>query len=219
MFKQLMWFLLQNLKDGKPSKLFDLGIQAGDTIHLMILLYAIPPNLTKVVFDLSFGWPDEGKDYLDASALLFRKTKYEGVADYKTLGYPTGIKKELQAIYHSGDRPDKVRKQGKYVIRVNLSLIPNQITHVFFTLSSYTAPNISHFKAPTLRFFDESKPEKELIPDLIKKAGNNQAIVMCSLAKMDNQWFVHDNGAISQGNVKDYEPLKRTILGIINGTF
>ncbi len=178
----------------------------------MILLYEIPPSLKKVVFDLSFGWPKSGKDYLDASALIFSGQTYKGVADYMSLGFAG------KAVYHSGDRQNKVLKQGKHLIKVDLSQLPEEITHIFFTLSSYKSPNISHFRNPTLRFFDESKPDKMLCPDQIKKAGKSQAIVMCSLIKQDDHWYVHDNGAMSSGNVKDYEPLKETIVEIIENT-
>ncbi|XP_072015821.1 uncharacterized protein [Amphiura filiformis] len=213
--KQCLVFKGQEIKDslqGKPNILSECGVRPGDTIFLMILLYAIPPNLTKVVFELFFGWPDAGKDYLDASALIFSNKEYQGVADYKSLGFAG------KAVYHSGDRQDRVRKEGKHRIKVDLSILPEEITHIFFTLSSYKSPDISHFKKPTLRFFDESKPDKMLCPDQIKKAGKSQAIVMCSLTKMFDQWYVHDNGATSKGNVKDYEPLKTTIIAIMDST-
>ncbi len=176
----------------------------------MVLLSAIPPNLTTVVFDFYWGWPDTGKDYLDASALVFSDKKYQEVADYNTLGCCN------KAIYHSGDRIDKDKKQGHHIIKVNMKAIPKSVTHVFFTLSSYKSPVISHFKNLSLRFYDQDNPSKMLCDGQTKKGENNEAIVMCSLSKMEGHWYVHDNGVVSKGNARNYDPLKSTILKIID---
>ncbi|XP_072035443.1 uncharacterized protein [Amphiura filiformis] len=203
--------VLQEMKDEKTSAtVVTYDLQPDATIHLMVLLSAIPPTLTTVVFDLYWGWPDAGKDYLDASALVFSGKTYEGVADYKTLGFAK------KAIYHSGDRIDKEKRQGHHFIKVNLKEIPKSFTHVFFTLSSYTSPEISHFKNLNFRFYDEDHPDKMLCSDQTKKGKSNQAIVMCSLSKMDGHWYVHDNGVVSNGCARNYPPLKNTILNIID---
>ncbi len=188
------------------------GIQPKATIHLLVLVSTIPPDLSTVVFDLYWGWPDAGKDYLDASALVFSGKKYEGVADYKTLKFAG------KAIYHSGDRMDRGKRQGHHLIKVTLKEMPKTVTDIFFTLSSYNAPEISKFKSLNFRFYDQDKPDKMLCADQTKKGEKSQAIVMCSLSRMDDHWYVHDNGVVSEGCCKNYQPLIDTIQKIIDET-
>ena len=191
------------------------GLKPGSTIHLMVLLSAIPTNLTKVVFDLYWGWPDSGKDYLDASALVFSGREYLGVVNYNTLA-----RKDLEfvngAIYHSGDRMDKVKRQGHHILKVNLKALPTSVTNVFFTLSVWKSKELSNFKNLNFRFFDEQKPDQMLCADQTKEANEKQAIVMCRLSNIDGHWYVYDSGISSEGNAKDYNPLKNTITNIID---
>ena len=205
-------YLYTNLQDIQPNNveatLSTYSVMPGSTVHLMVLLCAVPTHLNKVVFDLYWGYPQRGKDYLDASALLFSGSSFIEVADYQ-------LRNKIRAIRHSGDVMDNRNRLGHHIINVELKSIPAHITKVFFTLSAWNAPTISHFKNPSLKFYEQSNPGKMLCTDQTNKAGHRQAIVMCSLSKRGGQWFVDSNGALSSGNAKDYSPLIATIQRLV----
>ncbi len=205
-----MLHLLQEYAvNNTPNTLSTYGIKPGATIHLVVLLYAVPSTLTNVVFDLYWGFPSSGLDYLDASALIYNGLNYCDVADWQSNC------KARSAIFHSGDMIDERNNIGHHIIKVHLDKMPPYVSHVFFTLSAWDSPSISHYRNPSLRFYEESNPGKMLCKDETKKAGHRQAIVMCSLTKRGGRWFVHENGALSSGNAGDYSPLRKTCRGII----
>ena len=175
----------------------------------MVLLYAVPSYLNEVVFDLYWGYPAHGRDYLDASALMFARKQCAGVVDYRHRNRANG------AIVHSGDLMDDAHQMGHHFITVELHNIPSRVTSIFFTLSAWDSPTISHYKHPSLKFYEKSNPGKMLCTDQTRKAGHRQAIVMCSLSKRAGQWFVDSNGALSNGNASEYDPLMATIRGLI----
>lgn len=175
----------------------------------MVLLCAVPTGLNKVVFDLYWGYPTSGIDYLDASALLFSGSTYIEVVDY-CHGSQTS-----NAIKHSGDLMDDFNKLGHHIINVELQKIPVNVTNIVFTLSAWSSPTISYYKNPSLKFYEQSNPSKMLCTEQIKKAGHRQAIVMCSLSRRGGQWFVDGNGALSDGNARQYGPLISTIQGLL----
>ena len=204
----------QDYKDDHSglATLSDCGVKPNGTIHLMVLLYAVPSHLDNVVFDLYWGYPSSGRDYLDAVAVTFNGQKWLEFVSWRTKWAANG------AIQHSGDMMDDMKRQGHHIIKVSLKSMPSEVTHVFFTLSSYNSPTISHYKTPSMRFYEESNPEQMLCTEQISKAGHKQAIVMCSLMRSGNQWLVHSNGAISKGNLHRFEPLLETVQGLIAKT-
>lgn len=180
----------------------------------MVLLYAVPTHLDKVVFDLYWGFPSSGKDYLDACAWSFEGQIWRGhVNFYKKV-------KLAGALSHSGDKIDFIKRQGHQYIEVDLHRIPLNITHIYFTLSSYSSRTISRFKNPSMRFYAANRPDVMLCEDQTKKAAHRQAIVMCSLQKIDGTWSVHENGALSDGQALGHgiEPILETIQGLIANT-
>ncbi|XP_072018582.1 uncharacterized protein [Amphiura filiformis] len=178
--KQSLLYNQKQLKDYKDdhsglATLSDFSVKLNSTIHLMVLLYAIPSHLDKVVFDLYWGYPSWKRDYLDADAVTFNGQKWLEFADYRNRQAANG------AIQHSGDMMDDLNRQGHHIIKVHLKSMPSDVTHVFFILSSYNSPTISHYKSPSMRFYEESNPEKMLCTEEISKAGHKQAIVEKSL--------------------------------------
>ena len=135
----------------------------------MVLLYAVAPNLDKVVFDLYWGYPSKGIDYLDASALIFSGTNYLSVVDFSKRN------RLEKAIRHSGDRMDDVNRRGHHIINIELQRIPAHVTNIFFTLSAWGSPTISAFKNPSLNFYEQSNPGKMLCTDQTcwTQAGNH----------------------------------------------
>ena len=186
----------------------------NSTIHVMVLLCAVPEHLDKVVFDLYWGYPDSGKDYLDACADIFKGQEWLGFVDYRHK-----IPSEFNgSVVHSGDLMDDIRRQGHHIIKVSLKKVPSRVTHIFFTLCTYKSPKISRYPNPSMKFYEESNPERLLCTEQISKANNRQAIVMCSLMRQGGQWTVQSNGTPSDGNNFKYEPILDTIQGLIAKT-
>eukprot|EP00058_Branchiostoma_floridae_P013932 XP_002599420.1 hypothetical protein BRAFLDRAFT_106563 [Branchiostoma floridae] len=194
---------------GQLATMGDYGVQPHSTIHLIIMLYAIPEHFNHVIFDLFWGYPSHGCDYLDASCLLFSGSSFVAVIDYDDTSYHSGV------IHHSGDVMDAVRRQGHHTINVKLKEIPKHVTHLFFTLSAWDSPNISKYPNPSLRFFEASNKSKQLCRDQMSHAAYSQAIVMCSVSRKTGVWKIDSLGTLSRGNAKNYEPLKDTIRKLI----
>ena len=190
----------------------DYGINGGSTLHLMVLLCAVPVKLDNVVFDLNWGYPLSGRDYLDACAWSFEGQKFHHFVTYSVKSAHGG------AIKHSGDVMDDSVKKGHHKIEVHLSKLPKYITHVYFTLSAWKAGNISDYRDPGLRFYEKSRPGAPLCKDETYKSGRDEAIVICSLSRSDDQWMVHSSGAHTDGRLSRVEPLLKTIQALISRT-
>ncbi|XP_035674620.1 uncharacterized protein LOC118414582 [Branchiostoma floridae] len=194
---------------GQLATMGDYGVQPHSTVHLIIMLYAIPEHFNHVIFDLFWGYPYKGRDYLDASCLLFSGTSFIAVIDYGHTFYHGGV------IRHSGDVMDDYNRKGHHTINVKLKEIPSNITHMFFTLSAWSSPNISKYPNPSLRFFEASNKNKQLCSDQMNHAAHSQAIVMCSVSRKTGVWKIDSLGTLSQGNAMNYDSLKATIRKLI----
>jgi len=172
-----------------------------------VVLYEISESLDHVIFDLFWGYPTRGRDYLDASVLIYSGNCYYGFVDY-CHGHISGVS-------HSGDVMDDSKRLGHHTINVWLKSLPTSVDKLFFTLSAWNSANISRFKHPSLRFFDAKEPKKQLCSDQMQHAAYSQAIIMCSLCKINHTWKVFSLRTLSAGNAKDYSPLKQTISGIV----
>ena len=172
-----------------------------------MVLYEIPDSLDHVKFDLYWGYPRKGRDYLDASVLSYSGSYFYNKADYRGSG--------ISGVFHSGDVMDDNQRLGHHTIDVKLKSLPASVDKLFFTLSAWNSPNISKYKNPSLRFFDAKEPNKQLCSDQMDHAAYSQAIIMCSLSKINGQWTVCSLRTLSAGNAKNYYPLQQTISGII----
>ncbi|XP_013410155.1 uncharacterized protein LOC106173543 [Lingula anatina] len=197
------------LQDGSLARLSDYNVQPHNTIHLMVLLYAIPDHFNEVVFDLFWGYPSSGCDYLDASCLVYSGGNFCSVIDYRNRASPNN------AIWHSGDVLNDFTKTGHHTINVKLKNLPSNISHLFFTLSAWNSPNISKYPSPSLNFFEASNKSKSLCNTTFVHAGLSQAVIMCSVSRVDGAWQIFESGKLSRGNAKNYEPIKATINKII----
>jgi len=199
--------LKTHLDSGKLATLQDYDVKPFSTLHLIVILYEIAESLDHVIFDLFWGYPKSGCDYLDASVLIFSGKCCRGVVDFDDQVY-TGVT-------HSGDVMDDAKRLGHHTINVKLKSLPPAVDKLFFTLSAWNSPNISKYKNPSLRFFNAKEPNKQLCSDRMDHAAHSQAIIMCSLSKINGAWKVFSLRTLSAGNAKDYEPLQKTINGII----
>ena len=194
--------------DGKYATLSDYGVKPNATICLVICLFTIPENFDDVVFDLHWGYPYHGADYLDASCLIFNKNVFSSVIDYN--------RRSSIAIRHSGDVMDNRRRIGHHTINVSLKKIPSNVTHLFFTLSAWNSPNIAQYPNPSLKFYDASKPGTDLCKTTFNHARNSRAVVMCSVSRnASGNWEIFESGQLSAGNAKHYQPLISTIQKLI----
>ena len=177
---------------------------------MIVLLFAIPDSFDHVIFDLFWGYPTKGRDYLDASVLIYNGNQFHVIVDYRRTRRLAG------AVYHSGDVMDDQKRLGHHTINVKLKSLPATVDKLFFTLSAWNSPNISKYKHPSLRFFDAKEPNKQLCSDQMQNAAYSQAIIMCSLSKINGVWKVFSLRTLSAGNASNYGPLQQNILGIIS---
>lgn len=193
---------------GQPSTLSDNNIPPYATLYLVVLLYAIPESFDHVVFDLYWGYPFSGRDYLDASCLVYQGTQFLYLADYSS--------NNLNGITHSGDVMNDYARTGHHTIHVYLKQLPNNVTHLFFTLSAWNSPNIAKYPNPSLKFYEAGNIKKDLCKTTFTHAGNSQAVVMCSVSKNSlGRWEIYESGKLSAGNAKQYAQLKSTISNLI----
>ena len=172
-----------------------------------MVLYEISQSLDHVIFDLFWGYPSRGIDYLDASALIYSGSYFQGLVDWSHHLF--------SGVTHSGDVMDDSNRIGHHTINVQLKSLPSSVDKLFFTLSAFCSPNISKYKNPSLRFFDAKEPNKQLCSDRMDHAAYSQAIIMCSLCKINHSWKVFSLRTLSAGNAQNYSPLQQTISGII----
>ncbi|XP_076076164.1 uncharacterized protein LOC143047085 [Mytilus galloprovincialis] len=197
-------------QNGSYATLSDYGVKPNTTICVVICLFSIPENFDDVVFDLYWGYPVHGVDYLDASCLLFKGNSFVDAVDYDNCTSST------KAVRHSGDVMNSVQRIGHHTIKVSLKKIPSDITHLFFTLSAWTAPTIAQYPNPSLKFYDASKPRVDLCKTTFHHARNSQAVVMCSVSRnSQGHWQIFESGQISAGNAAGYAPLLATIRKLI----
>lgn len=196
--------------DGSIRRLSDYNIKPFHTIHLMVLLYAIPSHFNHVIFDLFWGYPVHGCDFLDASCLVFNGKTYLNVVDYRHRLL------ENSSIWHSGDVMDHANRKGHHTIEVRLKQLPTSVTHLYFTLSAWNSPTIAHYPNPSLKFFEASNKGKDLCSTTFSHARHSQAVIMCSVVRTGAQWKIFDCGKLSAGNAKNYKPLISTVQGLIN---
>lgn len=195
--------------NGGYATLSDYEVKPNTTICLVICLFSIPENFDDVIFDLYWGYPFSGRDYLDASCLLFGGNSFQQVVDYRR-------STSITAVRHSGDVMNDAQRIGHHTINVSLKKIPSNVTHLFFTLSAWSSPNISHYPNPSLKFYDATKPGKDLCKTTFHHAKNSRAVVMCSVSR-DSQghWKIFESGQLSAGNAQAYQPLISTIQKLI----
>ncbi|CAG8593149.1 9031_t:CDS:2 [Acaulospora colombiana] len=144
--------------------------------------------------------------------------------DYQSTSYP-----DIADMKHSGDVMDHIAlrfraliddhisssqsMKGHHRITANLANLPENVTKLYFILSSWNSPNIGHFPNPSFRMYDTTTPHINLCTYTIQSAANSQAVIMCCVGKnsLDGTWAVYEIGRLSNGNAKNYAPIEYTI--------
>ncbi|KAK3606146.1 hypothetical protein CHS0354_010777 [Potamilus streckersoni] len=197
---------------GKDARLRDLSVTKNSTIYLLIPLYCVPEDLNHVVFDLSWDFPESNPDFLDASCFAFKKTEFVQLIDWnhsiEEYYLKNSVKHSEENIRSSGG------KKGHQKINVYLKQVPYDITHIYFTLSSWKSPNLSAFSNPSLQFYEASEPDTDLCETTFIHGLKSQAVIMCCLVRHGSQWEIHEckeSEALVNGNAKNYEPIRARI--------
>ncbi|KAL3869273.1 hypothetical protein ACJMK2_041976 [Sinanodonta woodiana] len=202
---------------GKDARLRDLLVTKNSTVYLLIPLYCVPEDLNHVVFDLSWDFPESNPDFLDASCFAFKNTEFVQLIDWNHSSEEYYLKNSIK---HSEENfKSSGGKKGHQKINVYLKQVPKDITHIYFTLSSWKSPNLSAFSNPSLQFYEASEPDSDLCETTFVHGLNSQAVIMCYLARHGNQWEIHEcqeSEALVNGNARNYEPIRARISKCIS---
>ena len=185
------------------------NLAPGSVVNLLVLMYEIGENMKNMTFDLYWGYPVTGQDHLDGTAMAFSNNgTQEAFVDYShrsSAGY----------FSHSGDLMDSVKQVGHHIIKVSLDQIPQSVTRVYFVLSAYNSPTIAAYPNPSVKLFEDSKPNHNLADYSITSVKQSQAVVMCCLMR-GSKWRVVIVGRGCSGNAKNYAPIISEIHSSFN---
>ena len=164
------------------------------------------PGLSKVVVGL--GWDvnqfDTGGDFdLDAAAFLQADTgkvsSQEDFVFYGTLQDPSG------AVEHMGDNLTGAGDGDDEQIKVNLSMVPANITKIAFTVTIYEAEqrrqNFGQVNNAFIRIYNEETGEELLRYDLGEDFSIETAAVFGELYKNGSEWKFNAIGCGYQGGL------------------
>lgn len=164
------------------------------------------PGLKKVVVGL--GWDvnqyDTGGAFdLDAAAFLLtdsgRVSKSEDFVFYGNLKHPSG------AVQHMGDNLTGAGEGDDEQVKVDLSLVPADITKVTFTATIYEAEerhqNFGQVSNAFIRIYNEETGEELLRYDLGEDFSIETAVVFGELYKNNEEWKFNAIGNGYQGGL------------------
>ncbi|RHZ77527.1 hypothetical protein Glove_177g11 [Diversispora epigaea] len=200
-----------NLKDTferRPRTLADYKIGPGCHIQLIVAHYNRCCNLKVCIFDLHWTYPANGpQDFLDGSCLLYAGDTFLRKYDSASVYYPS-----FPHMKHSGEIIDNAKKEGHQRITAKLDQFPQEVTQLYFVLSSRKSLSIGHFRALGFKLYDEAQLDKELCTYTIQQASNSQAVILCCVSRTgEGMWQVIQVGKLSSGNANDYDPIKISI--------
>lgn len=164
------------------------------------------PGLSKVVVGL--GWDvnqfDTGGDFdLDAAAFLLKDNgkvgKSEDFVFYGNLNHPSG------SVVHVGDNLTGAGDGDDEQIKVDLGMVPADITKIAFTVTIYEAEqrhqNFGQVNNAFIRIYNEVTGEELLRYDLGEDFSIETAAVFGELYKNGNEWKFNAIGSGYQGGL------------------
>ena len=164
------------------------------------------PGLSKVVVGL--GWDvnafDTGGDFdLDTAAFLLTDTgKVSGQEDFVFFGNLTHASGCAQ---HMGDNRTGAGEGDDELIKIDLSLVPGNITKIAFTVTIYEAEqrrqNFGQVNNAFIRIYNEQTGEELLRYDLGEDFSIETAAVFGELYKNGNEWKFNAIGSGYQGGL------------------
>ncbi len=164
------------------------------------------PGLSKVVVGL--GWDvnqfDTGGDFdLDAAAFLLTDSgKISTQSDfvfYGNLEHPSG------SVKHMGDNLTGAGEGDDEQIKIDLSMVPENITKIAFTVTIYDAEtrrqNFGQVNNAFIRIYNEANGEELLRYDLGEDFSIETAAVFGELYKNGTEWKFNAIGSGYQGGL------------------
>ncbi len=164
------------------------------------------PGLRNVVVGL--GWDvnafDTGGDFdLDASAFLLgengKVTKSEDFVFYGNLNHPSG------AVQHMGDNLTGAGDGDDEQIKIDLSMVPENISKIAFTVTIYEPEqrrqNFGQVSNAFIRIYNEQNGEELLRYDLGEDFSIETAAVFGELYKNNGEWKFNAIGSGFQGGL------------------
>lgn len=164
------------------------------------------PGLSKVVVGL--GWDvnqfDTGGDFdLDATAFLLtdagRVSRQEDFVFFGNLTHPTGC------VIHQGDNLTGVGEGDDEQIKVDLSLVPANISKIAFAVTIYEAEerrqNFGQVNNAFIRIYDETNGNEILRYDLGEDFSIETAAIFGELYKHNGEWKFNAIGSGYQGGL------------------
>ena len=164
------------------------------------------PGLTKVIVGL--GWDvnqyDTGGDVdLDTSAFMLtdagKVSCQEDFIFYGNLSHPSG------SVIHQGDNLTGVGDGDDEQIRINLSLIPENITKIAFAVTICDAEarrqNFGQINNAFIRIYDEANGQEILRYDLGEDFSIETAAIFGELYKHGGEWKFNAIGSGYQGGL------------------
>ena len=164
------------------------------------------PGLKKVVVGL--GWDvnvfDTGGDFdLDAAAFLLTDSgRVKGSEDFVFYGNP---KHPSGSVQHMGDNLTGAGDGDDEQIKVDLSLVPGDVTKIAFTVTIYEADarrqNFGQVNNAFIRIYNEENGEEMLRYDLGEDFSIETAAVFGELYKNGDEWKFNAIGSGYQGGL------------------
>ncbi|MDR2519338.1 MAG: TerD family protein [Spirochaetaceae bacterium] len=165
------------------------------------------PGLTKLLIGL--GWDtkkyDGGADFdLDSSAFLLNQAGKAG--SEKDFVFYGSLKHQSGAVVHQGDNRTGIGDGDDEQVKVDLSLVPQDIHRIAFTVTIYEAEsrrqNFGQVSNAYIRVFDEAKQTELLRFDLGEDFSVETALVVAELYRSGAEWRFNAIGMGYQGGLK-----------------
>ena len=164
------------------------------------------PGLSKVVVGL--GWDvnqfDTGGDFdLDAAAFLLADNgKVSAQGDFVFFG---NLEHSSGSVRHLGDNLTGAGEGDDEQIKIDLSLVPANITKIAFTVTIYEAEqrrqNFGQVNNAFIRIYNEETGEELLRYDLGEDFSIETAVVFGELYKNNSEWKFNAIGSGYQGGL------------------
>ena len=186
----------------------DHSVPPNSTVHLIVVLCAVPDDLNEVVFDFYWGLPPgRSKDYLDVSVFV-----YSGRSELGVINYYKPYLYGCSGVRHSGPADmDYFKREGRHQVTVSLKSVPHHVDKLVFTLSAWRSSTIAEYPYYRLRFYDVNFPDKQLCSDKVDHLEHYRSIIMCCLSKKNGMWEAIGIRKGSDGFTRDYFPLRMEI--------
>jgi tellurium resistance protein TerD len=165
------------------------------------------PGLKKIVIGL--GWDvnafDTGTDFdLDAAAFMLTDSgKVSNSGDFVFYG---NLKHSSGSVEHQGDNLTGVGDGDDEQIKINLSLVPENITKIAFTATIYEADsrrqNFGQVSNAFIRIYNEETGGEILRYDLGEDFSIETAVVFGEVYKNNGEWKFNAIGCGYQGGLQ-----------------